>query len=71
MRFMQELVATFKSPPMFLKITKKRGTFFARKSKICLKEPDVMKLLQGLDLGIQATPIGGAYFPTDVAADAI
>lgn len=59
MRFMQELIATFKSPPAFLKMSKKRGTFFARKpSKGAPPEPDVVKLLRGLELGLQATPIG-------------
>jgi hypothetical protein len=59
MRFMQELIATFKSPPAFLKMSKKRGTFFARKpASSAPSEPDVVKLLRGLELGIQATPIG-------------
>lgn len=59
MRFMQELIATLKSPPAFLKMPKKRGTFFARKPRSgAPPEPDVVKLLRGLDLSLQATPIG-------------
>ena len=62
MRFMQELIATFKAPPVFLKLPKKRGTFFARKpAGGTPPEPDVMKLLRGLELGIQATPIGARH----------
>ena len=63
MRFMQELIATFKTPPAHLKLPKKRGTFFARKPRSgAPPEPDVVKLLQGLDLSLQATPIGEALF---------
>lgn len=59
MRFMQELIATFKSPPDHLKMPKKRGTFYARKPATgAPSEPDVIKLMRGMDLALQATPLG-------------
>lgn len=55
-------MATMKSPPMFIKLPKKRGTFFARKAGPS-GDPDVENLLRGFDISLQASPLGVPTMP--------
>ncbi len=59
MRFMEEMMATMKSLPVHLKLPKKRGTFYARKSGSSGAR-DVEKLMRGFDISLQASPLGEA-----------